>query len=75
MIHVTRLDGTAIVLNIDVVQWIEQTPDTLIALTTGERLLVRERPEEVVKRAIDYKRALALQPALDVAVEAEPVEC
>ena len=64
MIAVTRLDGTQIVVNIDVIQWIEQTPDTLLALTTGERLLVREPVPEVVRRAVEFKREIAAGPVV-----------
>lgn len=58
MIAITRLDGSAMLLNIDLMASIEQTPDTLIALVNGEKLLVRETPEELVRRVIDFKRAI-----------------
>ena len=64
MIPVTRLDGTRIVLNIDLVQWIEQTPDTLVSLTNGERIIVREMPEEIVRRAVAFRREIACGPDL-----------
>ena len=64
MITVTRFDGTEIVLNIDLVQWIEQTPDTVVSLTNGERLLVRESPEEIVLRAVAFRRAIATGPVV-----------
>jgi flagellar protein FlbD len=65
MIALTRLDGAAIVLNADLVQWVEETPDTMIVLTNGERLLVREPVGEVVRRAMEFKRSVAagLAPA------------
>lgn len=71
MIPLTRLDGTAIVLNVDVVQWIEETPDTVVVLTTGERLLVKERASEVVRRTVDFKRmvAVGLPPPAPAAID------
>ncbi len=63
MIAVTRLDGSPILLNADLVEWIERTPDTVIGLVNGERLLVRESPEELVRRLIDFKRAVAAGPS------------
>jgi flagellar protein FlbD len=56
MIRVTRLDNTAIMLNADWIQSIEETPDTLITLTTGFKLLVKETVAEVVQAFKNYKR-------------------
>lgn len=58
MIRVTRLDGTPMLVNVDQVTWVEFTPDTVISLTNGEKLLVRDSAEEIVHRVHDYKRAL-----------------
>lgn len=56
MIAVTRLDGSAIILNADHIERVEPTPDTLIALTNGETLIVQETLDEVVARVLAYKR-------------------
>lgn len=58
MIRVTRLDGTPMLVNVDQVTWVEFTPDTVISLTNGEKLLVRDSAEEIVHRVHDFKRAL-----------------
>jgi flagellar protein FlbD len=58
MISVTRLDGSAIILNADLIMTIERTPDTLVALTTGDRMLLRETPEQIVDRITRYRREL-----------------
>ncbi|MEW6741553.1 MAG: flagellar FlbD family protein [Planctomycetota bacterium] len=59
MIQVTRFNGTRIVLNADWVQSVEETPDTLITLTTGYKLLVKDKADEVVDAIIKYKRETA----------------
>jgi flagellar protein FlbD len=64
MISVTRLDGSSMLLNSDLMEWIETTPDTMIGLVNGERLLVRESPEELLQRVIDFKRTVWGGPAL-----------
>jgi flagellar protein FlbD len=64
MIAVTRLDGASMLLNADVIEWIEQTPDTLVGLVNGERFLVRDSPEELVRRIIDFKRSIMAGPSL-----------
>jgi flagellar protein FlbD len=61
MIFVTRLDGREVVINVDLIITIEKTPDTVLTLTTGDRIMVREPVEEVVQRAIAYHLAAALE--------------
>lgn len=61
MIQLTRLDGTTLVLNAECIQSIENTPDTLITLTTGFKIMVREKVDDVVKRFLDYKRKSILE--------------
>jgi flagellar protein FlbD len=58
MISVTRLDGSPLLLNMDLILSIERTPDTLVSLTTGDTVLVKETPEELVDRVTRYKRDL-----------------
>jgi len=60
VIRVTRLDGTAVLVNTDQITWIEFNPDTVISLTNGEKLLVRDTPDDIVARVQDYKRSLTL---------------
>ena len=56
MIRVTRLDGKPIVLNAEWIQTIENIPDTLITLTNGTTLMVREGIDQVVEAFIRYKQ-------------------
>jgi flagellar protein FlbD len=58
MITVTRLNHSQIVLNSDLIEQIEPTPDTVISLTTGQRIMVRESTEEIVQRIIDFRRMI-----------------
>ena len=58
MIHLSRLNGKPFVLNADLIKFIEATPDTIISLTTGEKIMVAEDVDTVVKRAIEYGRTL-----------------
>ena len=57
MIAVTRLDGQKMFVNADLIESIEQTPDTIVSFTSGHKLLVRDLPEELARRVIEYKRA------------------
>jgi flagellar protein FlbD len=64
MIHLTRLDGTDVVVNADLIATIERTPDTMLALVTGARLMVREPVEEVVERVVNFRRRSQLGPTV-----------
>lgn len=58
MILVTRPDGSALLLNPDRIEMVEETPDTVITLADGKKLLVREEAAEVATRFRAYQRAL-----------------
>jgi flagellar protein FlbD len=59
MIRLTRLNHVPIILNSDLIEHIEVTPDTVISLTTGQKLVVREKAEDVVERVIAFRRLVA----------------
>ncbi len=56
MIYVTRLNGKKFYINAELVQLVEATPDTIITLTNGDKYIVKEKAEDVVKRIILYKQ-------------------
>lgn len=58
MIAVTKLSNQNVVLNAELIKFVESTPDTLITLTTGDRVLVKETMDEVIRRVIEYGRNL-----------------
>lgn len=64
MIKLTRLGGEAFVLNADLIKYVESRPDTYVSLTTGERIVVTESPDEVVQRALEYQQHKHLLPAI-----------
>ncbi len=58
MIRLTRINETPFYVNADLIEFVDATPDTVLTLTTGEKVRVRERAEEVVERVVDYKRRI-----------------
>lgn len=61
MIELTRLNGVSIVLNSDLIKTAEASPDTVLTLINGEKIIVRETREEVTERVLAYRaRLLAL---------------
>jgi flagellar protein FlbD len=67
MIPVTRLDGSTMIVNDDQIAWIETHPDTVISMMNGEKLLVRETPDELIERTRHFKRSLVAHGALRLA--------
>lgn len=65
MIKLTRLNGEEFVVNAELIRFVERRPDTYVTLTTDDRLIVRETPEEVIHRAIAYARAVRTVPGLE----------
>jgi flagellar protein FlbD len=60
MIHLTRLNHTAVVLNCDLIEHVDTTPDTVISLTTGQKLIVLESAEEIIERVVRFRRLILL---------------
>lgn len=58
MIKLTRLNHVPLIVNADLIEHVDVTPDTVVALTTGQKFMVLESAEEVVEKVIEYRRAL-----------------
>ena len=56
MITLTRLNGNRFVVNAELIRTIEERPDTTIVLVNGETLIVKERMDKVVAKAVEYGR-------------------
>jgi flagellar protein FlbD len=56
MIALSRLNKEQFVLNAEYIETIEETPDTVITLTNGKKLMVKDRLDDVVKRVVEYHR-------------------
>jgi flagellar protein FlbD len=58
MIRLTRLNNQALTVNSDLIKFVEQSPDTLITLVTGEKIVVLESPEQVLARLVEFRRSV-----------------
>jgi len=63
MIELTRLNGTPMVLNSDLIKTAEASPDTMLTLINGEKLIVREDCAEVTERVLAYRARLLVSVA------------
>ena len=58
MIEVTKLSGGIALINYDLIEYVEETPDTVITLTTGRKLIVKESRQEIKNLVKSYKREI-----------------
>ena len=56
MIKVTRLNDSDLVINADLIEFVEAIPDTIISLTTGKKIMVKESIDEIIERVAQFKR-------------------
>ena len=58
MIRLTRINHVPLVLNSDLIEHIEATPDTVISLTNGQKFMVLESDGEIIDRVVEFRRAI-----------------
>ena len=58
MIQLTRLNGHSMAVNSDLIKFVEQAPDTVITLITGEKVVVKESTIDVMARILEFRRAV-----------------
>lgn len=58
MIELTRYNDIKFTVNADIIEFVEETPDTVISLTTGKKIIVKESRQEVTNLVISYKKAI-----------------
>jgi len=66
MIRLTRINHVPLVLNSDLIEHVEVTPDTVIAMTTGQKFMVAESADEVIQKVIEFRRLIANCPPASV---------
>jgi flagellar protein FlbD len=56
MIQLTRLNNQPLVVNSDLIKFVENVPDTVLTLVTGEKIVVREASQEVLAKIVEFRR-------------------
>ncbi|MCS7003408.1 MAG: flagellar FlbD family protein [Dehalococcoidia bacterium] len=56
MIELTRLDGTVLYVNSDLIELVEATPDTVVSLSTGRKLVVKDSPAAIAAKVLEFAR-------------------
>lgn len=63
MIRLNRLDGEAFLLNAELIKYVESRPDTFVTLTTGDRIVVAQSMDDVLRLTLEYHQTKSLLPA------------
>jgi len=58
MIHLTRINQVPLVLNADLIEHMETTPDTVISMTNGQKFVVLESSDDVIRKVIEFRREI-----------------
>ena len=59
MIKLSRLNGSEIVVNPELIEWIESKPDTTLTLATGSTVIVKNSVEDVIQKVLEYRKILS----------------
>jgi len=58
LVTLSRLNGSVVAINPDLITWIDVTPDTIVSLLGGDKIIVRESLEEVIERVVAFRRSV-----------------
>jgi len=58
MIKVKRINGKDFVINYELIEFIEETPDTVITLTTGKKVIVKDSVDEIIAKILSFKKQI-----------------
>lgn len=61
MIELTKINDKKIVINCELIEYIEANPDTVVSLTDGNKFVVKESTKEVTDKVIEYKRKIFIE--------------
>ncbi len=59
MILLTKINSAPITVNSDLIEYVEETPDTVITFTNNDRIVVQERMDEIIEKIVQYRRLIS----------------
>ena len=65
MVEMTEINGTKRHINPDLIELIDTVPDTLVVLVNGHRYMVREHPDTIIERIVEFRRRCSVPPTID----------
>ena len=61
MIEVTKINGVKVLVNPDLIELVEETPDTVLTLTTSRKIIVKESRQQIKNLVLSYKRKIYIE--------------
>jgi len=58
MIELTKLNGAPITVNIDLIETVEETPDTVLTFASGKKIVVKECTGIIISKSVEYKKRI-----------------
>jgi flagellar protein FlbD len=74
MIELNKINGATIFVNPDLIRVIEITPDTVLTFTDGEKIMVRDRPQEIIEKIVLYRRRCDSGPEIARVAQLAPLK-
>jgi flagellar protein FlbD len=62
MIDLQLINGTHITMNADLIEFMEATPDTVISLSSGKKMIVKEPISEIIDKIVEFRRRIGVSP-------------
>ena len=56
MIEVTRYDNSKLVINVDLLERVEECPETILTFINGKQVIVKESKDEIIQKTVEFKR-------------------
>ncbi len=75
MIQLTRLNNARLAVNCDLIKYVEEAPDTVLTLISGEKLVVRETTEQVIERVRQFRRSILTGNNPETLLVTAPANC
>ncbi|WP_418790236.1 flagellar FlbD family protein [Phosphitispora sp. TUW77] len=61
MIKVIRMNGSELVINAELIEFIEATPDTVLTLTTGKKFVLKDSVQDLIDKVMEYRRSIGIK--------------
>ncbi len=74
MIRLTRINHKPLIVNSDLIEHVEVTPDTVISMTTGQKFVVLDSADDIIRKVIDFRRSISDPAGLSFRLAPSPTE-
>ena len=61
MVKLSRLNGGTLVVNLELIATLEALPDTVVTLVNGDKFLVKDRVDDIIRKAVEYRHSMLVE--------------